>query len=167
MPVTVKIAPLDFNKFLPVPADVMRDVGDLSIRFIRTRTERGIDKDGNAFVAYTPKYAELKAKELGSASPVNLTVSGRMLNDMDVSEAAPNRVSIGFRSSGGGASGGTFIQRSRSVGAEDKARYHDRDGAGKSRTKRPFLGLTDQETEQVRTRVERYLSERVSRLGQE
>lgn len=164
MPVTVRVAPLEFSKFLPVDAGVMRDVGDLAIRMIRTRTESGKDKDGNAFVAYTPAYAERKAKEVG-AGPVNLTVSGRMLNDMEVSEASANRASIGFRSSGGSASGGTFIQRSRSVGAEDKARYHDRDGAGKSRTKRPFMGLTDAEQIKVRDRVERYLAERVARLG--
>jgi len=163
MPVTVKVAPIGFDKFLPVDEAVMRDVGDLAIRMIRTRTEQGKDKDGGAFVAYTPKYAELKAKELG-AGPVNLTVSGRMLNDMEVSDTGPNRASIGFRSSGGRATGKTFIQRSRSVGAEDKARWHDRDGAGKSRIKRPFMGLTDAETAKVQDRVEKYLAERVARF---
>jgi len=164
MPVTVKVAPIAFDKFLPVDESVMHDVGDLAIRMIRTRTESGRDKDGRAFIAYTPAYAELKAKELG-AGPVNLTVSGRMLNDMEVSDTSPNKASIGFRSSGGRASGKTFIQRSRSVGAEDKARWHDRDGAGKSRIKRPFMGLTDQETAKVKERVEKYLAEQASRLG--
>lgn len=157
MPMTVRVTVPN----LPTPlADesLLRDIGDLAIRMIRTRTEGGIDRSGKPFVAYTPGYAERKAKELG-AGPVNLTVSGRMLNDMAITRVGNGAVSIGFRSSGGGTKGKglTLIQRSRAVGAEDKARFHDVDGAGKSRVKREFLGLTGAETETVRARVQRYL----------
>ena len=158
MSATVRIAKIDFAGLAAVPANVMKDAGDLAARMIRTRTQQGKDKDGQPFVAYTPDYSERKAKELG-AGPVNLTVSGRMLNDMGVSESGINRVSIGFRSSGGTAPRGTqtLIQRSRAVGAEDKARWHDRDGAGKSKVKRPFLGLTDEESGRIKAAIETYL----------
>lgn len=158
MGATVRIAKIDFAGMASIPADVMKDAGELAGRLIRTRTQQGKDKDGQPFVAYTPAYAEQKTKELGGG-PVNLTVSGRMLNDMGVSDAGINRVSLGFRSSGGTAPRGkqTLIQRSRAVGAEDKARWHDRDGAGKSRVKRPFLGLTDGESGQIKAAIEKYL----------
>lgn len=143
-----------------VSESLMREVGALAVRMIRTRTEAGKDVTGAPFAPYTPGYAQKKADE-GLGAAVNLTVSGRMLNDMAVTDASPGRVSIGFRSSGGGTKGKglTMIQRSRALGAEDKARFHDQLGAGKSRTLRKFLGLTTPETETIRARVARYLDE--------
>lgn len=166
MPVTVTLNLPDFQQpFLD--AATMRDVGDLAIRMIRTRTEAGKDVTGAAFAPYTPGYAERRAKEGLGITP-NLTVSGRMLNDMGVVAVAPGSVSIGFRSSGGGpvrGKGLTLIQRSRALGAEDKARFHDVLGAGASRTVRKFLGLTPQETETIRDRVRRHLDDLARRLS--
>lgn len=136
---------------------LMRDIGDLAIRLIRTRTQAGKDREGKPFVPYTPAYAEKKAQELGGGG-VNLTVSGRMLNDMAITSVAPGKVSLGFKSSGGKAprgKGQTLIQRSRAVGGQDKATYHTQLGAGKARTIRDFFGLTDAETNTIRERVER------------
>lgn len=149
-----------------VSTEVMREVGALATRLIRTRTMAGRDREGQPFAAYTPDYAAKKAKE-GLGTTPNLTVSGRMLNDMTVTDAAPGKVSIGFTSSGGSTRGKglTLIQRSRAVGAEDKARYHDVMGAGKSRTLRPFLGLTREEAETVRARVARHLDEMIRRAN--
>lgn len=166
MPATVT---LNFPN-LPQPlvsAEVMREVGTLAIRLIRTRTMGGRDVQGQPFAPYTPDYAAKKAKE-GLGTTPNLTVSGRMLNDMAVTEALPGKASIGFTSSGGSTRGKglTLIQRSRAVGAEDKARYHDVMGAGKSRTLRKFLGLTREEADTVRARVARYLDEIVRRANQ-
>lgn len=166
MPATVRVTLPNFSASL-VDAAVMKDVGDLAVRMIQTRTRGGQDAEGNAFVAYTPAYAERKAKELGPG-PVNLTVSGRMLNDLAVTDAIPGKVSLGFRSSGGGGTRGkglTLIQRSRSVGAEDKARFHDREGAGKRHVLRKFLGLTSAEVETIRARVARHLAELAARLS--
>ena len=162
MPVTVTVRDLGLPKPL-IDAAFMREIGTLAMRLIRTRTEKGVDRSGNAFQAYTPAYAEQRSKA-GLGTLPNLTVSGRMLNDMAVTDATPNKATIGFRSSGGKATGRTFIQRSRAVGAEDKARWHDREGAGKSRVKREFLGLTDEEVGKVRTAVERHLETIVARL---
>lgn len=39
----------------------------------------------------------------------------------------------------------TFIQRSRSKGSAEKATYHDISGAGRSRVRRPFFSLTDED----------------------
>jgi hypothetical protein len=158
MPATVT---LNLPTFPPlVDQALLRDIGDLAVRMIRTRTQQGIDRTGAAFAPYTPGYAEKKAKEVG-AGPVNLTLSGRMLNDMGVTGITPGTVTIGFRSSGGSTRGKglTMIQRSRAVGAEDKARAHDVTGAGKARTKREFLGLTATETETLRARVARHLDD--------
>lgn len=57
---------------------VMREVGLLARERILSRTAAGQGPDG-PFAAYSPGYATAKAKTLG-AGPVNLTVSGRMLN---------------------------------------------------------------------------------------
>lgn len=45
------------------------------------------------------------------------------------------------RRKGMGVSPATFIQRSRSVSAEEKAQYHNEDGAGKRHVIREFFGL--------------------------
>ena len=46
----------------------------------------------------------------------------------------------------------TFIQRSRNVGASEKAFYHNISGAG-GKTVRAFLGLTKEEQAQVKARL--------------
>jgi hypothetical protein len=53
-------------------------VGRLARERIIRRTVQGQGVNG-PFAPYSPKYAERKAQELGSASPVNLMVSGEML----------------------------------------------------------------------------------------
>ena len=51
-------------------------------------------------------------------------------------------------------SGPTMIQRSRRVSPTQKAFAHQVTGAGRSRTKRPFLGLTDAEIREITTRLD-------------
>lgn len=51
------------------------------------------------------------------------------------------------------ASPQTFIQRSRNVGAGEKAVYHNITGAGKAKTRRVFLGLTKQEALDLKQRL--------------
>jgi phage gpG-like protein len=57
--------------------------------------------------------------------------------------------------------GPTFLQRSRQVTAGEKARFHQIAGAGRARVRRPFLGLTPDEIETVRRRIEELLAERL------
>jgi phage gpG-like protein len=51
----------------------------------------------------------------------------------------------------------TFIQRSRDKGAAEKAAFHQVTGAGKSRVKREFFGLSDADEDAIVTIVERHL----------
>lgn len=135
---------------------LMREIGDFATRLIRTRTERMIDVHGNAFAPLSAGYAEQKQKALGHSRP-DLIVSGRMLNDMSVVEVTDRSLSIGFTSAGGGAGTGTFIQRSRALGAADKAFFHNETGAGRSQVKREFFDLNEGEVDQIEAAVLRHL----------
>lgn len=137
--------------------DLMAEIGDMATRIIRTRTERGISSNGAPFQPLSARYAAQKQKALGH-SRADLTVSGRMLNDMGPANVTETGVDITFRSMGGGGSrGGTFIQRSRAVGAADKAMYHDQLGAGRSHVKREFFDLTEGDVDQIQAAVESHL----------
>jgi hypothetical protein len=58
----------------------------------------------------------------------------------------------------------TFVQRSRGGRtAEQKALYHQVQGAGRSQVKRPFLGLTPDEDRQVGTRIEALIDRAIDR----
>ena len=61
--------------------------------------------------------------------------------------------------------GRTLIQRSREKGAAEKATFHQIEGAGKSRVKRPFFNLTADDVTALETRVERHLEVVVRRAG--
>ena len=56
----------------------------------------------------------------------------------------------------------TFIQRSRTKTAEQKALYHQVQGAGRSHVRRPFLGLTPDEAQQVDRRLEALIDRQLS-----
>ena len=133
----------------------MQGVGDLLVRRIRTRTEAGIDDQGRGFKPYSTLYALQKAKALGHTR-VDLTVSGRMLNDMQVTEATQKSVSISFVSQGGGSGRGTFIQRSAALGAADKAAFND--------PIRPFFQPSDEDIELIEKVLDEALTKRMEKL---
>jgi len=134
------------------PPALMREIGEGLIARVRTRTTKGTDADGKGFAALSPSYAKQKRKALGHAR-ADLTVSGRMLNDITV-RPRPGAVTLSFISGGSASSGGTFIQRSRSVGAAEKAFFHNVSGAGKKRVVRPFFGLSSQDITWVMRKIE-------------
>lgn len=146
-----------------VNESLMREIGTLALSMIRRRTQAGIDVAGAAFRPLSPGYAKQKQKALGSAR-ADLSVSGGMLNGMQITASSRNRVTLGFLGGtvGGGsqANGGTFIQRSRSVPAGDKATFHHVEGAGRSRVKRKFFGLTSGEVDTIRAKVQAYVTRR-------
>lgn len=153
MPITVRVS-RDFGPLrLELTEQDMRDVGDLLVRRMRTRTESGKDVRGGSFQDYSPDYAQQKRTALGHAR-VDLTVSGRMLNDMQVTSASSRDVTISFVSQGGGSSGGTFIQRSRSMGAADKAAFNN--------PMREFFGVSREDEEAIVAGLERVLSQRLN-----
>lgn len=59
------------------------------------------------------------------------------------------------------ANRGTFIQQSRAVSPEQKALYHQVLGAGKSRVKREFFGVSDADLGAIRTRLEQGVARNV------
>lgn len=132
----------------------MREVGDLLVRRIRTRTEGGKDVQGSAFRSYSPDYAEQKKQALGH-NRVDLTVSGRMLNDMQVTETTKHSATISFVSQGGSSSGGTLIQRSRAMGAADKALYNN--------PSREFFGASEEDEQAIADGLERLLTARFAK----
>lgn len=134
-------------------ARMMREIGILAAQRIYARTIKGLGSDGQTFAPLSARYAEQKQKALGH-SRADLTVSGRMLNDMGPTAVTDDSVTIAFRSSGGGGGTGTFIQRSRALGAQDKAFYHQEGG----RVLRPFFDLNDADEDALAEAIERYLA---------
>lgn len=76
--------------------ELMREVGLLVRELVVRRTRQGIAATGERFAPYSTGYALQKAKALGSAAPVNLTVSGGMLNALQVSDVTDTSVTIGY-----------------------------------------------------------------------
>jgi phage gpG-like protein len=150
MPANVRVS-RDFGPIsLALTQEDMREVGDLFVRRIRTRTEGGRDVNGSPFRDYSPGYAEAKLAALGH-SRVDLTVSGRMLNDMQVTSTTNTTATISFVSQGGSGSG-TFIQRSRGMGAADKAAFNN--------PTREFFAASDEDERAVADALERMLEAR-------
>lgn len=77
--------------------ELMREIGLLARETIIRRTLSGVDADGVPFAPYSDGYAALKAAELGSAAPVNLQVSGRMLQGIELIEVTDAKVTLGFK----------------------------------------------------------------------
>lgn len=74
----------------------MREIGLLARERIYRRTLSGVDQAGIAFRGYSRGYAIQKLKAVGRASPVNLQLSGAMLNAMTVLEVTESTVTLGF-----------------------------------------------------------------------
>ena len=156
--VTRSFGPL--RDVLPDSTGLMREVGDFAIRRIRTRTERGIDSNDVPFQPLSQGYAKRKQREVGH-SRADLTLSGRMLNDMAVVAVTERSCEISFRSQGGSGQGNTMIQRSRSVGAADKAFFHVEGNHG---VVRDFFGLTDEDEQLIAQQVEDEIGRRIDAL---
>lgn len=73
---------------------LMREIGLMAIETIRTRTRLGRGLDG-PLAPYSPGYARQKADE-GLSSTVNLTVSGDLLNSLQITEVTDRSVTIGW-----------------------------------------------------------------------
>jgi hypothetical protein len=84
------------TQFAQPTAEQMREVGLLARELIVRRTLRGVDADGAPFAPYSPGYAKQKAQALGSASPVNLQVSGSMLNHLQIVKVEAGKVTLGW-----------------------------------------------------------------------
>jgi hypothetical protein len=75
---------------------LMRELGLLALEQIRSRTRQGRDQHGQPFAPYTQAYAKEKAAEVGAAGTVNLTVSGDLLNTLQIVEVTDTSVTLGW-----------------------------------------------------------------------
>jgi hypothetical protein len=75
--------------------EIMREIGQLARESIVRRTRAGQGLAG-PLKSYTSGYARLKAAELGTASPVNLSVSGDMLNAITIVALDERSVTLGW-----------------------------------------------------------------------
>ena len=142
---------------------LMRSIGRAMVGRIRARTAKGVDVNGSPFQALSAGYRRAKKKALGHGQ-ADLTVSGQMLQGM-VAKPTKENVTISFAGGGrGGGKGGTFIQRSRSVGAADKAFFHNETGAGRARVIREFFGLSDEDEAFILDRVSAFIAKEI-KLG--
>lgn len=91
--VTRNFGPLDQIKL--TDKSIMREVGLMARERVVRRTRQGITTDNQQMRPYSPGYAARKQRELGS-TPVNLTVSGAMLNDIVLSRIEDDLVELGF-----------------------------------------------------------------------
>lgn len=160
MSVTVTRGFGDLRNILPAGPTLMQEIGDFVVRRIRSRTEQAVSVDGTAFAPLSKGYAKAKQKALGHTRP-DLTVSGRMLNDMGVVAVTETAAEISFRSQGGGSGKGTFIQRSRSVGAADKAFFHVEGNHG---IRRDFFGVSDEDEALILGFIDADAERRIARL---
>jgi len=103
----------------------------LDVQYFRTTA-------GSLWAVIPGGYRALKTARKGSggASP-NLSLTGTMLRSMNSIVRGPNLIRIGFTNSE----------------AAERAYYHVVSGAGKSRTRRDFLGLPEQDYRDIVKRV--------------
>ena len=74
----------------------------------------------------------------------------------------PTQVTLTFLSGGAiRASGRTLIQRSRSIGAADKAFWHTVSGAGRARVLRPFFKLNEGDEAFAMGRLDAHLADQI------
>lgn len=98
MPVTVSLTGARFSEIPLSTVDLMREVGLLARERILRRTAEGQAVDGSAFAPYSAAYAKAKDKATGSSSPVNLQLSGGMLEALVITNVTEKSVTLGFSS---------------------------------------------------------------------
>jgi hypothetical protein len=133
----------------------LREIGLLLRERIVSRTRSGVDAHGSAFRSYSESYGERKRAELGGG-PVNLTVSGNMLNEIQILNADHNSVSLGWTGGGGGGAVGkqTFIQRSRATPSAEKAAFNNET--------REFFDVSEDDEARIVQVLDQILTERLS-----
>ena len=116
---------------------LLNRLGLAAIRFIKSRTRRGIDVDGVPFRAYSERWAKIRKAEGLPTSYVNLEFDdySGMLQRMDHVVANDlQSVTVLF----------TDDEKDKIAG------YHSYTGAGRGRVKRPFFFLSRDENDQLR-----------------
>lgn len=122
---------LDIPKWLD--SDQRAQLADDVIEYIKQRTEKGRDVDGDAFAPYSEAYMKsLTFKIGGKSKKVDLTLSGDMLAAIGVLSDKPGKIVIGFEDGS--------PENARADG-NIRGTYGKRSGDPKKA--RPFLGISD------------------------
>jgi hypothetical protein len=121
-------------------------VGEDLIEYMRRRTEKGLDKEGDRFPGYSKSYKNSLDFAIAGKSPgkVNLTQTGDMLSDIEVLSIKGDRLLIGFE---------------RGSLSNDKADGHITGWQGRSKTKREFLGFEGSETKAMKDIIKKHEKE--------
>ena len=89
--------PLDLALANVMTLDDWRAVGEMAKIRIVERTKRGVPPAGVSWPPYSAAYAKRKAATPGvGPGPVNLKVSGEMLDNIQVKDITPTSVTIGW-----------------------------------------------------------------------
>ena len=109
---------------------------------ILQRTSEGRDVEGRPFRPYSKGHARARKKKGLGTSRVDLRFSGKMLGgiDTEVDEAS--------------GLGRVFF---RDGEAETRAGYHESKGAGRTRVRRAFFGLSGDDVERLKGLVRRHV----------
>lgn len=101
-------------------------IGEEVIRFIKRRTQSGIDVNGNLFAGYSSNYEK--------SGLVDLTVSQQMLNSLELLSHGPGFIRIGFGN----------------IAANNKAGYAQNPRGQKSSTPaRRFVGISQTDLNRI------------------
>ena len=95
----VQVRIRDLGQQLPneVREAILRRAAAHAVGLIKARTARGVDVHGRAFAPYAKEYARLRAGTGRQVHPVNLLLTGAMLDSMTVLEVTPERALLGFQ----------------------------------------------------------------------
>lgn len=117
-----------------VTPEFLSELGEAAVKMIRERTAGGIDVDGRPFQPYSGGWKKERRKHGKASAPVDLNFKGNMLASMKASVNTTGcEVAVSFEN-----------------GKEaEKANFHNVSGAGSSRVRRQFLGLTNREVDSL------------------
>ncbi|TAN62859.1 hypothetical protein EPN18_03895 [bacterium] len=115
-----------------VTPELLSELGEVAVKMLRERMAKGIDVEGRPFQPYSAGWKKARVKRGKASAPVDLNFEGNMLASMKaIVNAAGGEVAISFEN-----------------GKEaEKANFHNVSGAGSSKVRRVFLGLTESEAD--------------------
>ncbi|MEO1479704.1 MAG: hypothetical protein AAFV01_14115 [Bacteroidota bacterium] len=131
---------------------LLNQLGLGAVRLIRERTRRGQGLDG-AFQAYSKGYARLKDQADGTSSDTVTLEYGVKLRAGTVVVNRYDSMLSKLESKADTQRDQVYVRFSQPR-AEQIARYHQIDGAGKSKVKRRFFGLTELDAQKLGRLVE-------------
>lgn len=137
------------NKVRTEVAEALREALPEEQKEIVQRTQSGQSVEGGGFAPYSSAYARAKARLVGSASPVNLTLTGAMLGSLK------NRVR---RVSGGQVEGTIEV-----TGGFNRNKAEWNQGGNENIPARRFMGLSREQTRRLNRVVRQAVSRALNR----